>query len=265
MGPILIRLAYGVMIVGIILCFVFSRNHEKDVRKAATQFAFAFAKLSNFISPKPPKEGLLVQELPGGGVSVLPLEEQPESIRRIVERANASQSVKLFAELDTAAASVSKQVSANRTHKAQFQAPIDQLLLLAQTFLRGCEDLSYVNSQERKAAFDSFLMEQPEHRMVLLKRISGESAEEYRKLNKRYASEMERIEAEELEAKQKGGKKQRPAKQKQQAPEASPAAQDSLPPTGPESPAQEPPQAEEPPKTEEPASLKDEWRGWGCG
>ena len=259
MGPILIRMAYGVMIVGIILCFVFSRNHEKDVRKAATQFAFAFAKLSNFISPKPPKEGLLAQELPGGGVRALPLEEQPEAIRRIVERANASQSVNLFAELDAAAALVSQRVSANRTHKTQFQAPIDRLLLLAQTFLRGCEDLSYIDSQERKEAFDSFLMEQPEHRMVLIKRISGESAEEYRKLNKRYADAMERIEAEELEAKQKGGKKQRPAKQEQQAPAASPAGEDSLSPAGPKAPAQEPP------KAEEPADLKDEWRGWGCG
>lgn len=259
MGPILIRLAYGVMIVGIILCFVFSRNHEKDVRKAATQFAFAFAKLSNFISAKPPKEELLVRELPGGGVRALPLEEQPESIRRIVERANASQSVNLFAELDVAAALVSQRVGANRTHKAQFQAPIDQLLVLAQTFLRGCEDLSFVDSRERKAAFDSFLMEQPEHRMVLIKRISGESAEEYRKLNKRYAGEMERIEAQELEAKQKGGKKQRPAKQEQQAPAASPAGEDSLPPAGAEAPAQEPP------KAEEPADPKDEWRGWGCG
>ena len=265
MGPILIRLAYGVMIVGIILCFVFSRNHEKDVRKAATQFAFAFAKLSNFISSKPPKEGLLVQELPGGGVRALPLEEQPESIRRIVERANAGQSVKLFAELDTAAASVSRQVGANRTHKAQFQDPIDQLLLLAQTFLRGCEDLSYVDSQERKAAFDSFLMEQPEHRMVLIKRISGESAEEYRKLNKRYAAEMERIEAEGLEAKQKGGKKQRPAKQERQAPETSPATEDSQPPAQEPSQAEEPAKVEEPSKAEEPVDLKDDWRGWGCG
>lgn len=261
MGPILIRLAYGVMIVGIILCFVFSRNHEKDVRRAATQFAFAFAKLSNFISPKPPKEGLLVRELPGGGVSPLPLEEQPEAIRRVVERANASQSVNRFAELDAAAEQVSRRVSANRTHKTQFQAPIDRLLLLAQNFLRGCEDLSYIDSQERKADFDSFLMEQPAHRMVLLKRISGESAEEYRKLNKRYADEMERMEAEELEEKKQGGKKRRPAKQEERAPEAQPAEEDGQPPA----PAEESPEMEEAPQAEQSADLKDEWRGWGCG
>ncbi len=203
MGEIFIRLAYGIMIVGAILCFAFSKNHQRDLRRAANEFALAFVKLSNFVCPKPPREGLRVRALPGGGVEALPLAEQPEGIRRLAERANAPEAVELFAQADAAAALVSRRSSFNRTQRAQFQEPVDRLLLLAQTFLRGCENLGTVNTEQRRADFDSFLFEQPQHRMVLIKRITGDLADEYRSLNKRYAAEMERIEAEEQEARRR--------------------------------------------------------------
>ncbi len=277
MGEIIIRLAYGVMIVGAILCFIFSKNHQQDLRRAANDFALAFVKLSNFISPKPPKEGLRVRSLPDGGVQPLPLAEQPEALRRIVQRANEQDSVDLFAQADAAADKVSRRASANRTQRAQFQQPIDQLLLLAQTFLRGCEDLSTIDTEEKRAAFDSFLLEQPQHRMVLLKRITGDLADEYRSLNKKYAAEMEKIEADEAKARrQKGGGGQKAADAAQKPKPAKPAPQSKAAPDAPQTQAgsaapapdaaqgntapDAPASAPEPPK-----SSAEDWHGWGCG
>ena len=71
---------------------------------------------------------------------------------------------------------------------------------MAHTFLVGCESLDTIDTLEKKQAFDSFLLEQPKHRMMLLKRISGAKGDEFRKLNRNYAAQMEQMEAEELAA-----------------------------------------------------------------
>lgn len=263
MIDIAIRLAYAIMIVGIILCFVFSKNHQRDLRKAANEFAFAFVKLSNLVSPKPPKEGLLVEKLPGGKVRVLPAEEQPKAIQSILERANSQKAVELFAELDAAADLVCKRASMNRTQKAQFMEPIDQLLLLVHTFLVGCEDLGSIDTMEKKTAFDSFLMEQPVHRMVLIKRITGDKAGEYRELNRRYAKEMEQIEAEEAEARRKGKKAVGKAAREEQAPPPAPR-EEKEPEHAPEAAEPSAPGADEEAAGED-VSIRDKWGGWGCG
>lgn len=195
-----IHLAYGVMIIGIIFCFVASRNLNKDMRKAVDEFALPFVRLSNYISPTPPAGGLLVEELGNGRVRALPVEEQPEGMRVIIKRANADKSVKLFEELVTAADEVGRQAGINRTKKTQFAQPIDGLLQMTHTFLAGCEDLSTIDTVEKKKQFDSYLLEQVDHRMTLLCRIRGITGDEYRKYNKVYAAEMEAREKAEEEA-----------------------------------------------------------------
>ena len=252
MGEQIIHLAYGVMIAGIILCFLFSRNHQRDLRKAANEFAFTFVKLSNYISPKPPRAQLQVEALPDGKIRPLPVQQQPEAIRKIFERANAPESVELFAQLDAAAELVSKRASINRTHKAQFQAPVDQLLLMTHTFLVGCENLETIDTPEKKAAFDSFLMEQPQHRMLLIKRITGDMAEDYRTLNKRYASEMERIEAQERQTRKGAKGPEKPVAVKVEEEQTPPVQEQATASAQTASSAQE-------------EDLRDKWHGWGCG
>lgn len=279
MGTIAIRLAYGVMIVGIILCFVFTRNRQRGLREAANDFAFVFVKLSNYISSRPPKAELLTEALPDGRLRALPVERQPEAIQTIIRRAGSAKSVKLFAQLSSAAETVASRANINRTDKAQFVAPIDELLLLAHTFLVGCENLETIDTPEKKAAFDSFLMEQPKHRMMLLKRITGDAADKYRELNKQYAQEMEQMEAEERKRGHKRGTDQG-------TDQASPGETDPVSGTkagerdaGEDSGAEGQPEAssgeasaeekasdETSSKKEDPEkeSLRDKWRGWGC-
>lgn len=259
-----VHLAYGVMIVGIIFCFVFSKNHLRDLRKASNRFALAFVTLSNYISPHPPKSGLLLEA--GDGVKPLPAPRQPEDIRAILRRAGGTRSVELFAELDAAAEAVAKRAGFNRTHKAQFVDPVDQMLLLTHTFLVGCEDLTRIDTPEKKAAFDSYLMDQPKHRMLLLKRITGDMSDAYRDLNKVYAREMERLEEEEMEervrqSKEKAAKKQGAGKKETQKKKSKPG---DKPPENPPAAGERAPGAEagKPPEGE---NLRDKWGGWGCG
>jgi len=200
MGEIWIRVFYGIMIVGMVFCFLLAKRHGKDIRSEANAFAFAFVKLSNYVSPFPPKEGLRVKELEGGAVRPLPLEEQSESIQVICRRAGKQTAVDLFHEMESGVERVEKCVGINRTHRAQFLVPYENAFLMAHTFLVGCENPESIDTMEKKQAFDSFLLEQPKHRMMLLKRISGAKGDEFRKLNRNYAAQMEQMEAEELAA-----------------------------------------------------------------
>ena len=199
-----VHLAYGIMMFGMIMCYTIGKNQNRDIRKAADEFAFTFVKLSNYISPHTSPVGLAVETLEDGSVRPLPLEEQPETIRNIIKRANNDKSVKLFAELVDAEAIVAKKAGLNKVQKRQFKTPIHEILMMTHTFLVGCENPDTIDTMEKKELFDSFIQEQVKHRSVLLRRISGGQSDEYRKLNKHYADEMEALEKAELEAKQKG-------------------------------------------------------------
>ncbi|MEY8337794.1 hypothetical protein AALB16_07135 [Lachnospiraceae bacterium 62-35] len=191
-----IQLAYGCMIIGIIFCFVLAKQQKKDIRKECDGFALSFVKLSNFISPVPPREELAVEEMESGMIKALEEEQQPDEIRQMIRRANDEESVSLFAQMAETADKITKAAGINRTRKEQFADPINQILLITHTFLTGCENLSLIDTQEKKKAFDSFLKDQVEHRMTLLSRISGSLAEEYRSLNRNYEKEMKKIEQE---------------------------------------------------------------------
>ena len=107
--------------------------------------------------------------------------------------------MKLFAEMEDAADEVKRLAGINRTRKAQFADPVEEILLLTHTFLTGCEDVRRMDTTEKVEQFESFLQEQVKYRMILLRRISGGSAEEYRELNRVYAREMEMLEKKEGE------------------------------------------------------------------
>lgn len=199
-----VHLAYAIMMFGMVMCYILGRNQNKDLRKAADTFTFTFVKLSNYISPHTCPMGLAVETLEDGTVRPLPLEQQPETIRSIIKRANADKSVKLFSELVDAEAIVAKKAGMNKVQKRQFKDPIRETLMMTHTFLVGCENLDTIDSAEKKQLFDSFIQEQVKHRYMLLRRISGAQSDEYRKLNKHYAAEMEAMERAELEAKRKG-------------------------------------------------------------
>ena len=188
-----IHLAYGVMVIGIIFCFVISRNQKKEMRKAVDAFAFPFVRISNYISPTAPENHLAVEKQENGVIRVLPPEQQPGAIRAIMKRANEETPVKLFAEMADAADEVKRLAGINRTRKAQFADPVEEILLLTHTFLTGCEDVRRMDTTEKVEQFESFLQKQVKYRMILLRRISGGSAEEYRELNRVYAREMEML------------------------------------------------------------------------
>ena len=257
-----VHLAYAVMVFGCVMTFIFSRNKKKETRAAADAFAFPFVKLSNYIAPTAPAARLAVEELGDGKVRALPLEQQPEPIRFIIKRANTQKSVDLFAELVAAEEEVAKQTRRSRFEKSEFLLPINELLMMTHTFLVGCENLETINTEERRQQFDSYLQDQVKHRMVLLKRIQGISGDEYRKYNKAYAAEMEKMEQEEMEAKRnRQATKEQEKAEKRAAREKEKEAKRAAEQEKAAAVQQQEQAATE--KTEE--SDRDKWRGWGCG
>ena len=46
-----IKIGYAVMVFAIIMCFIFSKRGEKEMRHMVDRFAQAFCKLSNYVLP----------------------------------------------------------------------------------------------------------------------------------------------------------------------------------------------------------------------
>lgn len=194
-----IHLAYGVMIVGVIFCFVLSRKENRKIREGVDKFAFAFVRLSNMLSPGKAVVELVVEEKEDGSLTVLPPEQQSKQVYLFLRRIKSRKAAELFAEMVNASEDIDRMAGINRTKKKQFAEPIRGLLYLTHDFLIGCENLSSINTVQKKERFESFINKQAEHRMLLLKRISGKKSNEYAEFNTAYAEEMKAMEKAEKE------------------------------------------------------------------
>lgn len=193
-----IHLAFAVMIVGVVFTFVLSKQEIKRLRTLADAFAIPFVQLSNYIAPQKPVSALAIEKSESGGIKPLPIEEQSKEMQGIFKRAGNNKAVKLFREMVEAEDALKKAAGKNRRKCYQFADPVARILYMTHTFLTGCENLSGIDTESKLEEFNSFLNEQVEHRMTLLRLINGSLADEYRKLNKVYAAEMEEIERKQM-------------------------------------------------------------------
>ncbi|GKH48883.1 hypothetical protein [Anaerotruncus massiliensis (ex Togo et al. 2019)] len=183
---IFIRIGYIVMIAAIVLCFYFSRKQQHGLREAVDRFAFAYVKISNHVSARPPAAELAVERGEGDAVRPLPLREQPEAIRTVIERASGGKVVKLYDEMMDAMLEIENRCGRHRRMNSQFREPIAALFHKARTFLTASEHLENIRTAADKQAFDSFLRDQGDDRMVLLRRITGGAGEQFSALSKHY-------------------------------------------------------------------------------
>ncbi|MEM1484135.1 hypothetical protein V6615_04540 [Oscillospiraceae bacterium PP1C4] len=183
---ILIRMSYGVMIVAVMMCYLLAKKQQRNLRLAVNQFAFAFVKISNYVSPFPPKENLRVEQGTGESVKAMQWEQQPETLRVIMKRAGNDCVVQLYEELCTALEEVSHFCGKNKKLVGQFLVPIQELFDISRIFLLGCENLDNIRTTAEEKAFNQFLKDQLHHRKELLKRISGDASGDYADLNRRY-------------------------------------------------------------------------------
>ena len=174
------------MIAAIVLCFYFSRKQQHGLREAVDRFAFAYVKISNHVSARPPAAELAVERGEGDAVRPLPLGEQPEAIRAAIERASGGKVVKLYDEMMDAMLEIENRCGRHRRMNSQFREPIAALFHKARTFLTASEHLENIRTAADKQAFDSFLRDQGDDRMVLLRRITGGAGEQFSALSKHY-------------------------------------------------------------------------------
>lgn len=199
-----VHLAYGVMVVGIVFTFIFSRRKKGDLRTVTAGFVIPFVQLSNYICPRVPKSHLQVKKLENGKIMALPKEQQPGEIRAMLQRANEDTSVKLFAKLAEGAAKVKDKAGIDRKEKVHFAEPVDEMLQLTHNFVLCCEDLTRLDSKEKLEQFERYIYEQPKHRYMLMKRLPGSMNDKYSQLNTEYGDEMEELEKAEFEAMKNG-------------------------------------------------------------
>jgi len=177
---------YVIMIVAIFFSFMLSKKRLKEMRFRADKFAMAYLKLSNYISPEPPRKQLSVERFGESGVRPMPLEQQPEELRFILRRGNTEQAEELYREMDEAAADIERHCLRSRGLQVQFAQPIGELCVITRTFLDACIDLNSIDDRRKENIFYNFLNDQLKHRLVLLRRVSKESSEEFFALNKNY-------------------------------------------------------------------------------
>ena len=189
-----IHLAFAVMIIGVVFTFVLSKQEIKRLRTLTDAFAIPFVKLSNYIAPQKPVSVLVIEKPESGGIKPLPMEKQSKEMQGIFKRAGNNKAVKLFREMVEAEYALKKAAGKNRRKCYQFADPVARILYITHTFLTGCENLTIIDTESKLEEFNSFLNNQVEHRMTLLRLINGSLADEYRELNTVYAAEMEQIE-----------------------------------------------------------------------
>lgn len=189
-----IHLAFAVMIIGVVFTFVLSKQEIKRLRTLTDAFAIPFVKLSNYIAPQKPVSVLVIEKPESGAIKPLPTEEQSKEMQGIFKRAGNNKAVKLFREMVEAEDALKKAAGKNRRKCYQFADPVARILYITHTFLTGCENLTVIDTESKLEEFNSFLNNQVQHRMTLLRLINGSLADEYRELNKVYAAEMEQIE-----------------------------------------------------------------------
>ena len=80
-----IKIGYAVMVFAIIMCFIFSKRGEKEMRHMVDRFAQAFCKLSNYVLPggKAPAATLAARKK-DGVMQALPAAEQPEELQKLL-------------------------------------------------------------------------------------------------------------------------------------------------------------------------------------
>lgn len=181
-----IQLGYVVMLVAIFFCFMLSKRQLKEMRFRVDRFAMAYLKLSNYVSPEPPRKKLAMDYSDDSGFQPLPAEQQPEEIRFILRRGGTEMAEDLYRELEETADDIVAHSRRSRGLQIQFAKPIADLCFAASVFVKGSRDLNTVNSTDKEAAFNSFLNNQLKQRLALLKRISKEAGEEFYSLNKNY-------------------------------------------------------------------------------
>ena len=187
----IIRIAYGVMILAVVLSFLFSKKQQRQVRLTCNRFAFAFVKISNYVCADPKGTRLAVENKGTGKAQVLPMEDQPEKIRIAMERALSDKVVALYREMSQAQEELDRQCSRSKRLKRQFSEPIEQMFGVARAFLLGCEHPEILAGETERQGFDEFLSRQLHYRKELLKRISGDAGPEFAKLNHKYDMKAE--------------------------------------------------------------------------
>lgn len=205
-----IKIGYAVMVFAIIMCFIFSKRGEKEMRHMIDRFAQAFCKLSNYVLPggKAPAATLAARKK-DGVMQALPAAEQPEELQKLMKRGTARHLAELYGQMEEASAELVYRCRRNRRNRELFADPIRQICYLTSVFLEGCADPKTISDQNRINAFESFYTDQLKHRATLLKRIAGENAESFLELNMDY--DLATVEKMELEAKKNRRKNEREA------------------------------------------------------
>ena len=100
-----IKIGYAVMVFAIIMCFIFSKRGEKEMRHMVDRFAQAFCKLSNYVLPggKAPAASLSTRKK-DGVMQALPAAEQPEELQKLMKRGTARHLAELYGQMEEASA-----------------------------------------------------------------------------------------------------------------------------------------------------------------
>ena len=126
-----IKIGYAVMVFAIIMCFIFSKRGEKEMRHMVDRFAQAFCKLSNYVLPggKAPAASLSTRKK-DGVMQALPAAEQPEELQKLMKRGTARHLAELYGQMEEASAELVYRCRRHRRNRELFADPIRQICYL---------------------------------------------------------------------------------------------------------------------------------------
>ncbi|WMJ82798.1 hypothetical protein ACS3UN_01850 [Oscillospiraceae bacterium LTW-04] len=253
------KIAFVVMVAAMVLSYLFTRKRQRDLRLACNRFAFAFIKISNFVAPQGNVCKIRYKHKANGEISVQPIEQQCNQLKEILGDIKKEQVDSWYDEAQQALLDIIRLCGNNQALCRDYRDPVQRLFNILRTFLVGCENLQNIDTQQKADDFDSFLCEQLSHRKELHKRISWDGAEEFSKLNT--SDNIQDIDKSTPEDKKVIDTPKKveetalvePAAEALTAPDAQNGDVVLL--------GQKDQEDDAPPES----SLREKWRGWGCG
>ena len=164
-------LAYGMMMVLIVIAFIVINQAHQKIRRMCDPFGIAFAEAANHtlsgLSCKPATETLA-----DGAVRMLPFEQQSPEMQEVLRRGCDAYVRERHETMQNALRQVLEATKANSRQNKFYFGVLNEIYRVNQLFFNGCHDLSTLADEDDRTEFGLYIDNQDFIRGNISKRMT---------------------------------------------------------------------------------------------
>ncbi len=178
-------LALGVAISASLIVLLLNQKNRQSHRRLVDDFAEDWLTMSNRLLPNRLQVDINLEVNPETG-KPLPWKEQNSYLQTIRTRALSPASDAEYQAILNSLERLAERAFRNRADRYHFYLPLELYAETIQSFLSGCTDMNYLESERSVNLFNDFLCHQQDIRNGLLRRISRSYGSRFWNLNQAY-------------------------------------------------------------------------------